>query len=86
MKVKELIEVLRQVDPELPVVTYANRHTYHSRDDFRSHGPLKVGISLSGKDDGSASVDGVLIGNIRDLRFNYPNEWVGVIVAVDEEN
>ena len=89
MKVKELIEVLGGLDPELPIVTYAHGHSYHSEWSRRSHGGLMVGLYHRGYDDADDAKEshGVIIGNIdtgSGLRFNYPNDWVMEIVMKAE--
>jgi hypothetical protein len=55
MTVGKLVEILKQCDPNLPVATHANNHTYMSGDDEQSHGPLRVCLTASGH---------VVIGNL----------------------
>ena len=83
MRVKELIKALEQVDPNLYVVTYANNHSYHSEYSKQSHSPLKVGMYHRGYDEKENIADGVVIGNVTDKLFNYPNDWMSNIIAED---
>lgn len=74
MKVKELIEVLKMCDPELPVATHANNHTYMSDNNRRTHGPLQIGLLKT------YGGDHVVIGNIIRRNINGPNWRVSEMI------
>lgn len=44
MKIKELLEKLSLLDPELDVVLEANGHSHNSLHDRRSHGNMKIAV------------------------------------------
>lgn len=65
----ELAKILL-AQPNMPVATHANNHTYAGHGDRDSHGPLKVGIlhHYSGQH--------IVIGNISKKQINPPNWYV----------
>lgn len=66
MKVKELVEILSKVDPELEVISHANNHTaLHG-------GQCNLRVALMNTYAGPR----ICIGNMSRRRVNYPNEYV----------
>ena len=76
MKVKDLIELLKQCDPELPIATHANNHEYMSGIDSFSHGKCRVCLLHT------YGGDHIVIGNISKKNLNKHNWYV--IKELDE--
>jgi hypothetical protein len=76
MNSHELAKILL-ANPDLPIATHANNHTYMSSTDRTSHGPLKVGFleSYGGRH--------VAIGNISKMNINKPNWYVSEMINGD---
>ena len=70
MKVAELIEILKTCDPDLPVATHANNHSYNSGTDSGSHGPMRVALLHT------CGGDHICIGNLLRMDINKPNWYV----------
>ena len=72
----ELAEQLLE-QPDLPVATHANNHTYLSATARNSHGALKIGIleSYGGKH--------IVIGNMSKRNINHPNWYVSDMIVGD---
>lgn len=69
----ELARILLE-NPNLPIATHANNHTYMSENDKYTHGMLKVGIleTYKGKH--------IVIGNFGSLNINKPNWYVSELI------
>lgn len=63
MLVKDLIKILEQCDPEMPVATHANNHT--NTNDF-----CRVCLLQNG------SKNYIIIGNVGRKNLNWPNEFI----------
>jgi len=70
MKVKELIEILKKCDQEMPIATHANNHEYMSKTDIDSHGKCRVALLKS------YGGDHVIIGNFSRKELNKPNWYI----------
>lgn len=70
MTVRELIDILQRCDPDMPIATHANNHTYMSGIEARTHGPVRVALM------DTYGGDHVVIGNISKRQINPPNWFV----------
>lgn len=73
MRVKDLLAILAQCDPELPVTTHTHNHTCLAGKD--GAGPLRVGKLAS------YAGEFIVIGNFHKADLNYPNEYVTEVIG-----
>ena len=71
MKVRDLITILQECDPELPVGTHANNHEYFSGSDTGTHGSCRIVLYHH------YAGNHIIIGNVCRLNTNPPN-WYGI--------
>ena len=76
MNSHELARILLE-QPDMPVATHSNNHTYSSKGDACTHGKLKIGLLKH------YSGDHIVIGNISKMNINKPNWYVEKMIHGD---